>query len=518
MGFLDAVKALGQMEAEKLSGTNKGNASDPFREFADFLELPMPLSSRQTPKVIRVWCKSSNIEKCLVDETIPLDILGIEKIDCVDYGAGGDTPDSETVKRKTLYRSPVGSNVTWSFTPLYKLGKSKKTRGAVLEELAGVKLQWKTNNKTRLFKLKKNILQAFEEEGTWAEGSLERLIKDLENNLDRLSDLWIEANTSTILVFGFHSLSGEFLWPGEIPGYRKYFLKKMQPNSSPKAPKKETSPLKPWHCASCSSLMSGEIVSANVSDVFSFATFDKPGFLPGASKSGDASSTLRKVWPLCRSCYGMLSRGRSYLDENYVRGDILPGLNLFVVPEFVASESQFSHVDKKAQLFLKNGIRMEERLFQYLAKQGDSLVFHFLVWEKNKAQELVHLLIEDVPPTRLKRLESKWREAAGAFPFPSKDEQMIDQRTSLDFAFKSLLRFFLSSSKNDGEKKWLKNKALAVWGKLLGGKCVDVSEVKSLAVSRFSACFADEKWMKYAGLNMIDMARVVDFLIRTNVR
>jgi hypothetical protein len=42
--------------------------------------------------------------------------------------------------------------------------------------------------------------------------------------------------------------------------------------------------------------------------------------------------------------------------------------------------------------------------------------------------------------------------------------------------------------------------------------------VKSLAVSRFSACFADEKWMKYAGLNMIDMARVVDFLIRTNVR
>ena len=95
---------------------------------------------------------------------------------------------------------------------------------------------------------------------------------------------------------------------------------------------------------------------------------------------------------------------------------------------------------------------------------------------------------------------------------------MIDQRTSLDFAFKSLLQFFLSSSKNDGEKKWLKNKALAVWGKLLGGKCVDVREVKSLAVSRFSACFADEKWMKYAGLNMIDMARVVDFLIRTNVR
>lgn len=518
MGFLDAVKALGQMEAEKLPGKYEGGEKDPFCDIADFLELPMPLSSKQTSKVIRVWCKSSNLKKCLIDETIPLDILGIEKIDCADYGAGGDTPDSETIKRKTLYRSPVGSNVTWSFTPLYKLGKSKKTKGAVLEELAGEKHQWKTNKKTRLFKLKKNVLQAFEEGGAWAEGSLERLIKDLEKNLDCLADLWIEANASTILVFGFRSLSSEFLWPGEIPGYRKHFLKKMHPISSPKAQKKEASPLEPWHCASCSSLMSGEIVSANVSDVFSFATFDKPGFLPGATKQGGSSVVLRKVWPLCHSCNGLLSRGRSYIDQNYMRGDIVPGLKLFVVPELIASSSQLSHVDKNAHLFLKNGIKMEERLFQYLAKQGDSLVFHFLFWEKNKAQELVHLMIEDVPPTRLKRLESKWRETTGVFPFLSKNEQMIDQRSSLDFAFKSLLRFFLSGSKNDGEKKWLKNKALAVWGKLLGGKCVDVREVKSLAVSRFSACFADEKWMSYAGLNMIDMARIVDFLIRTNVR
>lgn len=517
MGFLDAVKALGQMEAERLSGTYEGGERDPFCDIADFLELPMPLSSRQASKVIRVWCKSSNIEKFLDDETIPLDILGIEKIDCVDYGAGGDIPDSETVKRKILYRSPVGSNVTWSFTPLYKLGKSKKNRDAVLEELAGEKRQWKTNNKSRLFKMKKNVLQAFEEEGAWAEGSLERLIKDIEKKLDDVADLWIEANSSTILVFGFKSPSSEFLWPGDIPGYRKYFLGKIRPIRSPKA-RKKTPTLEPWFCASCSSLMSGEIVSANVSDVFSFATFDKPGFLPGVSKSGDSSAALRKVWPLCRSCYGLLSRGRSYIEQNYMRGDIVPGLNLFVVPELVTSGSQLSHVDSNAHIFLKNGIKMEERLFQYLAKQGNSLVFHFLFWEKNKAQELVHLMIEDVPPTRLKRLELKWKETTEAFPFSSKSEQMIDQRSSLDFAFKSLLRFFLSSSKNDGEKKWLKNKALAVWGKLLGGKCVDVSEVKSLAVSRFSACFADEKWMKYAGLNMIDMARVIDFLIRTNVR
>lgn len=169
---------------------------------------------------------------------------------------------------------------------------------------------------------------------------------------------------------------------------------------------------------------------------------------------------------------------------------------------------------------LAKGIKIEERLFNFLAKQGELLTFHFLILEqeRNSNKALIHLMIQDVPPTRLKRLEFKWKEAAKIYPFPSINEKRIDHRITLDYALTSVLRFFMSGANNDGEKKWLKNKALAVWGKLLGGNCVDVREVKSLAVSRFSACFADEKWMQYAGLNMMDFARVVDFLIRTNVR
>jgi hypothetical protein len=47
---------------------------------------------------------------------------------------------------------------------------------------------------------------------------------------------------------------------------------------------------------------------------------------------------------------------------------------------------------------------------------------------------------------------------------------------------------------------------------------VDVMEVKNLAVSRLTARFADEDWMKHSGLKTMDMARVVDFLIRNNAR
>ncbi len=255
----------------------------------------------------------------------------------------------------------------------------------------------------------------------------------------------------------------------------------------------------------------------NVSEIFSFSTFDKPGFLPGASK-GSSNTISRKVWPLCRSCCGLLSRGRSYIDSHYMKNNIVAGLNLFVIPELLTSNKNLVKADEQTSSFLKKGIKIEERLFNYLAKQGDSLVFHFVFWEKNKAQELLHLMVEDVPPTRLKRLNLKWKEAVEAFPFPSSDEQTGDARTSLDFALKAVLYFYLAASKNEGEKKWLRNKALAVWGQLLGGDPVDVMEVKNLAVSRLTARFADEDWMKHSGLKTMDMARVIDFLIRNNAR
>lgn len=517
MGFLDAVKSLGCMDAEMSSSKREDGASDPFEGIADFLELPLSLSEKETPKVIRIWCKIPDVAANLADETLPLDIQGIEKIDCIEYGAGGDNPDIEKIKKETLYRSAAGSNVTWSYTPLYKLGKSKKSESVVYEDLAGKDGTWKENKETRFFKLRKNVLQAYEESGIWTFGSVERLMQELEERAGILANHWIEANASTILVFGLLSPIGCFLWPGEIPCYRRYFKEKIQPVSPTARKRSSQDSSQPWQCASCLQNMENNEPHINVSEIFSFSTFDKPGFLPGASK-GSSNTISRKVWPLCRSCCGLLSRGRSYIDSHYMKNNIVAGLNLFVIPELLTSNKNLVKADEQTSNFLKKGIKTEERLFNYLAKQGDSLVFHFVFWEKNKAQELLHLMVEDVPPTRLKRLNLKWKEAVEAFPFPSSDEQTGYARTSLDFALKAVLYFYLAASKNEGEKKWLRNKALAVWGQLLGGEPVDVMEVKNLAVSRLTARFADEDWMKHSGLKTMDMARVVDFLIRNNAR
>jgi len=518
MGFLDAVKALGCMDAEMSSSRNEVGESDPFEGIADFLELPLSLSGKETAKVIRIWCKVSNVKKNLADETLPLDIQGIEKIDCIEYGGGGDAPDIEKIKRETLYRSPAGSNVTWSYTPLYKLGKREKNdHFFVIERLRGKKGNWRENKETRFFKLRKNVLQAYEDSCIWSPGSVERLMQELERKLDILAKQWIEANASTIVVFGITSPVGGFLWPGEIPCYRRYFKEKNKPSSPSKRQKSLPNLSKPWQCASCLQEMESNEPHTNASEIFSFSTFDKPGFLPGASK-GSGNTVSRKVWPVCRSCCGLLLRGRSYIDNHYINNNIVGGLNIFVIPELLVPSKNIVKADEQTSRFFKDGIKTEKRLFDYLAKQGDSLVFHFVFWKPNKDQEQIHLMVEDVPPTRLKRLNLKWKEAVEAFPFPSSDEQTGDARTSLDFALKAVLYFYLAVSKNEGEKKWLRNKALAVWGQLLGGDPVDVMEVKNLAVSRLTARFADEDWMKHSGLKTMDMARVIDFLIRNNAR
>ena len=514
MGFLEAVKSLGEMD-KKRHGGGDGLLDD----IVDFLELPLDPRGTPPEKIIRVWCHATNIEECLANETVPLTIKGINKIDCTDYGAGSDTPDSFKIKRELLYKKPAGSNVTWSYSPLYKLGRGKATLTGSKTELIGKDADWAGDSNSRLFKLNKNVIKAFSEAKTWAPDSAALVMEALARDfLDALADLWTEAKGSTIMVFGVTSPRGEFLWPGEITQYIGYFRSKLQPAASGSGSAAKKKDEASYHCASCMSEIIGSDGVSNASDIFPFATFDKPGFLPGARSGQEGKAAGRKVWPLCSSCAGLLTRGRGYINLNYLQGGIIiPGLNVYAIPELLMSEDYLAKADKGAANFLKQGIRTEERLFSYLARQGEYLVFHFVFWEKNQSQELVHLMIEDVPPTRLKQLEEIWGEAIKTYPFKSTKE-IVENFASLDYALKSIYRFFLYGARNDGEEKWLRNRALGGWGRLLQGLGVNVEEVKNLAVSRLPSCFADEKWLKFMGPNMMQSARIIDFLARINER
>lgn len=488
MGFINAVKELGVLEARKSEDSG-------YEALDDYLQLPMPLIEdiERRGKVIRVWL---NVDDHVRDQ---LNVLGISKIDLVDYMAGGGKLEEQ--KRRYLYREPVGSNVSWGFSLVYKLGKAEANG---MEKLTGKKGEWRSDDKSRFYKLERRVLLDYEKVGVFGEGSIERVMRDLERLVERIAELWSDKKRSYLLLFGIDS-NGVFLYPGEVPEFRNYFNAKLEKNLGGGTASVA--------CALCDG--GGSMV--NLDKIFKFATFDKVSFLPGAS---DGKGVKEKVFPVCADCFSALSRGREVLDGSFLDGRTIPGVKIYVVPELLRGEKELSMASDNTRDFIYSGIGVEKQVFRRLGRQDNSIVFHFLFWEKNQAQERLHLMVEDVPPSRLKRLEELWVECHRVFLWNSYEEPDFDEKNvTLDQAIRNVCGILsVLAGKSEQDKSVMRERTLGILGRLLGGDRIDVREVKQLMVSRFAGLFADPEWLRFGGVQLRRMAAVLDFLTKSNGR
>ena len=78
--------------------------------------------------------------------------------------------------------------------------------------------------------------------------------------------------------------------------------------------------------------------------------------------------------------------------------------------------------DKKTRNFIETGLQNESFLAEVVLEQGDSLVYHFVFLEKNQAQERILLMLEDVPPTWLRKLNGLWIQSEKATRFYNKKD------------------------------------------------------------------------------------------------
>src|SRR5690606_22029382 len=126
MGFLQAVYSLGEMASEAAKDS-------PLADIMNFLQLPYPVTEAQNGKVftIRVWLEVDDPQAAV------LDINGVVDVDRIEYQAIGN--DEIKIKERCLYRDPVGRNVSWRFSPLYKLGRGSKDPR---KELVGESGNW----------------------------------------------------------------------------------------------------------------------------------------------------------------------------------------------------------------------------------------------------------------------------------------------------------------------------------------------------------------------------------------
>lgn len=504
MGFVQAIYSLGML-------ANRMNEQSKLIDIINFLQLPYPLSERDQDKVvhvIRIWL---SVDDPFADTLI---IKEITRIDRIEYPAIGR--QEIEIKERCLYRDAVGSNVSWRFSPLYKLGKYKIGKGKkdTVEELLGS--GWQTDKDSRFYKLHKTVLIDYEKSECFAEGSVKRLMNGLVNKIDKFVEFWSDKKRPYMILLGI-DYNGSFLYPGEIPAFVTYFRKKLASTSAISGDKSKHAHGEPINCALC---LKETANTETLDKLFKFSTFDKPNFLPGTKSSAGVEE---KVYPVCRQCFTMLSAGREEMDNRFVDFSTVQGLAIYVIPEILSDHQDFfEYAAEYTKQFIKLGIRNEKYLFEALARHEQGLVYHFLFVERNQAQLVVHCLVEDVPPSHLRQLQLLWSETLGAIS--RFDESINRERIALDKAFRQIVAVLLSlAGKRKQDKTVMRGKALSIIAALLNGEQVQTLDIKMLMVSRFSGLFTDHEWIQPkekdslpGRVRLKGMLEVIDFLNRVN--
>jgi len=190
-------------------------------------------------------------------------------------------------------------------------------------------------------------------------------------------------------------------------------------------------------CSICS--FSGKDVSGKT-DVFKFYTIDKPGFITGGFKEAEAW----KNYPVCLECKTFLEIGKKFIENNL--NFKFYGLNYLLIPRLLLMENQMMLEeiinilsDTKKSVALKDRIKKritsdENEIIEYFSKENDVLTLNFLFLQRQQSAERILLLIEDVLPSRIRKV------------FDAKD--YVDRLFNEEFNFGKIRTFYSKSDEN----------------------------------------------------------------------
>lgn len=193
-------------------------------------------------------------------------------------------------------------------------------------------------------------------------------------------------------------------------------------------------------CSICG--LSGREVSGTT-DVFKFYTIDKPGFITG----GFQKTLAWKNYPVCLECKNSLENGRKIL-ESHLNFKFY-GLNYFLIPRLLmGSQKVLEEIinilsDTTRTIALKERIKKritndENEILEYLSEEKDILTLNFLFLQRQQSAERILMLIEDVFPSRIKKI------------FDAKDyvDKVFDNDANRGFTFGTIRIFFSKSDEN----------------------------------------------------------------------
>lgn len=188
-------------------------------------------------------------------------------------------------------------------------------------------------------------------------------------------------------------------------------------------------------CGERKALVSGD------SSVFKFYTIDKPGFVTG----GFNENIAWKNFPVCPECKLELEEGRKFVENNLVYG--FYGLRYFLIPKLLLGGIEDNSEVMGILLYSSKIVSLKDRvkksitsddkdILEILADEKDVLTVNFLFLGKEQSAERILLLIEDVFPSRIKKI----------FEVKYHVDNIFNNDSDKGFTFGTIRTFFSKSS------------------------------------------------------------------------
>lgn len=177
---------------------------------------------------------------------------------------------------------------------------------------------------------------------------------------------------------------------------------------------------------------------------FPFYTIDKIGYVSGGFD-------YEKAWrnfPICKQCTIELELGKKYLDNNLLFS--FYGRRYYLIPKPIYKTEMKDILTKYLSLkgedvktVRENYVNTEERVMRYISEESNSISFDLMFIEKNNAALNIMLNIEDVAPSRFRKIFNSLDEIRYMDFF--KDKPVSFELLNMVFDRESHNRYFLDT-------------------------------------------------------------------------
>ncbi len=227
---------------------------------------------------------------------------------------------------------------------------------------------------------------------------------------------------------------------------------------------------------------------------YTFYTLDKPGYIAGGFRKEEGW----RNFPICLDCALLLTEGKSYLEE--VLGSFrFAGINYYLIPRSILGDINSLgdalipyETYKNRDISIKdNGIaQREDDILLYMKDLKDFYTLTFLFYTKQSDKIIIDLLLEDIYPSRIRRLfDAKYKvEKYHIFKNAIKTKNEL---RDVYFNF-SIVKQFVESekSRNKSYKEFLN-----IIDKIFKGNKIDYDYIMGQIMKKIRKRFVNNQYM-----------------------